>query len=65
MAGTDAEVVVDLVGSNEYLWRPWAWQTPEETTFETDYSDLLGEQLQKTQSKSTADVRTDYNKLVE
>ena len=53
MAGTDAEAVVDfLVGSNEHLWRPSTWQTPEETTFGTDYSDLLGEQLQK----STADV---------
>ena len=41
-----------------------AWQTLEETTFGTDYSNLLGEQLQKTESKSTADVRTDY-KLVE
>ena len=47
MAGTDAEVVVDLlVGSSEHLWRPSAWQTLEETTFGTDYSDLLGEQLQ-------------------
>ena len=47
MTGTDAEVVVDLlVGSNEHLWRPLAWQTPEETTFGTDYSDLLGEELQ-------------------
>ena len=52
MAGTDAEVVVDLfVGSNEYLWRPSAWQTPEETTFGTDYSDL-GEQYQKPKAKA-------------
>ena len=36
MTGTDAEAVVDLVGSNEHLWIPLAWQTPEETTFGTD-----------------------------
>ena len=54
-----------LVGYNEYLWRLSAWQTPEETTFGTDYSDLLGEQLQKTERESPADVQTDYNKLVE
>ena len=48
MAGTDAEVVVDfVVGSNEHLWRPSTWQTPEEMTFGTDYSNLLGGQLQK------------------
>ena len=64
MAGTDAEVVVDLlVGSNEHLWRPSAWQTPEETTFGTVYTTLLGEQFQKTESESPANVRTDYNKL--
>ena len=57
MAGTDAEVVVDLlVGSNEYLWRPSAWQTPEETTFRADYSNLLGEQLQIAERESHADV---------
>ena len=38
------------------LWRPSAWQTAEGTTFGTDYSDLLGEQLQKTESESPADV---------
>ena len=66
MVGTDAEVIVDLlVGSNEYLWQPSPWQTPEETTFGTDYSDILGKQLQKTKSESPADVQTDYNKLVE
>ena len=43
MPGTDAESVVELlVGYNEHLLRPSAWQTPEETTFETDYSDLFG-----------------------
>ena len=44
----------------KHLWRQSAWQTPEETTFETDYSDLLVEQLPKTESESTADDRTDY-----
>ena len=53
MAGTDAEAVVDLlVGSNEHLWRPSAWQTPEETKFGTDCSDLLSEQLQKLKAKA-------------
>ena len=43
MMGTDAEAAVDLlVGYNEHLWRPLAWQTPEEMTLGTDYSDLLG-----------------------
>ena len=42
MTGKDAGTVVELlVGYNEHLWRP-SWQTPEETTFGTDYSDLLG-----------------------
>ena len=63
MAGTDAEVVVDLlVDYNEHLWRPSAWQTPEGTTFGTDYSDLLGVSSSKNESESTADVGTDYNK---
>ncbi len=56
---------MDLVGSSEYLWRPSAWQTPEETTFGTDCSDLLGKQLQKTESESTVDVRTDSIQQVE
>ena len=46
MAGNDAEAVVDfLVGCNEHLWQPSAWQTPAETTFGTDYSDI-GKQFQ-------------------
>ena len=45
-----------LVGSIEHLWRPPTWQTPEETTYGTDCSDLLGEQLQKSDSESTVDV---------
>ena len=66
MAGTDVEVVVDLVvGSSEHFRRPSAWQIQEETTFGTDHSNFLGEQLQKTENESPADVRTDYNKLVE
>ena len=60
--GTDAEAIVDLLVGSNALAAPSAWQTPEETTFGTDYSDLLGKQLQKTESESTADVRTDYNK---
>ncbi len=63
MAGTDAEAVVDvLVGYNEHSWRPSAWQTSEGTTFGTDYSDLLGARSPKSESESTADVQTDYNK---
>ena len=49
-----------LVGSIEHLWQPLAWQAQEETTFGTDCSDLLSEQLQKTKSESTAGVQTDY-----
>ena len=53
MADTDAEAVVDiLVGPNEHLWQPSTWQTPEKTTFGTDCSDLLGEQLQKLKAKA-------------
>ena len=35
-----------------HLWRPSAWQTLEETTFGTDYSDLLGEQLKNPKAKA-------------
>ena len=63
MAGTDAEAVVDLpVGSNARGDHRLTQKTKEGTTFGTDYSDLLGARSPKSESESTADVRTDYNK---
>ena len=62
MTGTDAEAIVDLlVCYNEHLWRPSACRTPEKRHLGLITVTFL-EQLQKTKSESTADVRIDYNK---
>ena len=52
MATRDTEAVVDLlVGYNEHLWRPSAWQTPEGMTFGTYCSDLLVANSSKKQKR--------------
>ena len=63
MTGTDAEAVVDLlVCYNEHLWRPSTCRTPEERHLGLITVTSLARAAPKTESESTADVRTDYNK---
>ena len=61
--GIDAEAVVDLLVSySEHLWRSSACQTPEERHLGLITVTFLARATPKTESESTADVQTGYNK---